>query len=115
MRPETPALIWDAKCAADAILRFVDGMVRSEFNDDLLVRSAVERQFEILGESLNRLRSSDPGAAAEIPDIHRIIAMRNVIAHEYGEIDYSILWAVITTRLEDLRSRLDELLRKHGG
>lgn len=115
MRPESPALIWDAKCAADAILQFVDGKVRSEFTDDLLVRSAVERQFEILGESLKRLRSSDSEAAAAIPDIHRIIAMRNVIAHEYGEIDYSIVWTVITTRLDGLRGRLDQLTHNHGG
>ena len=45
---------WDALHAADLIVRFVDGRSFTEYQADDLVRSAVERQFEIIGEALNQ-------------------------------------------------------------
>lgn len=83
----------------------------ASFKGSLLLMSAVERQLEILGEALNRLRQSDPQTAEQIPDVHRIIAMRNITAHEYGVVDYAIVWSVVTTRLSPLAVALHELLQ----
>ncbi|MBI2911373.1 MAG: DUF86 domain-containing protein [Chloroflexi bacterium] len=47
--------LWDAHEAADAILSFTRGKTMEEFGQDLMLRSAVERQFEIIGEALNQL------------------------------------------------------------
>ncbi|MBE8146929.1 DUF86 domain-containing protein [Brevibacterium casei] len=66
--------------------------------------------LEVLGEALNRVRSADPETAALIADIHRIIAMRNVIAHQYGEIDYAIVWSAVNDRVPRLRSTIAALL-----
>ena len=110
MRRETSAWLWDAREAIDAIGSFVDGVDESEFTHSLLIRSAVERQLEVLGEALNRVRSADPETAALIADIHRIIAMRNVIAHQYGEIDYAIVWPAVNDRVPQLRSTIAALL-----
>jgi len=114
MRPETAAYIWDAKQAAEAVNAFVEGKVQSEFVEDLLLRSAVERQLEILGEALGRLRASDPNTAARVRDIDRIIAMRNVIAHEYGDIDYEILWVAVNHRIPEVLATLGALLQEAG-
>lgn len=81
-----------------------------EFQINLLVQSAVERQLEILGEALNRLRRTDAQTAADVPDLDRIIGMRNIIALEYGAVDHEIVWAVVDARLSSLAARLAVLL-----
>ena len=76
-----------------------------------MLSSAVERQFEILGEALNRVRRSDPQTADKIPDIHRIIGMRNIIAHEYGSVDGRLVWAAATTHVVALETVLSGFLQ----
>ncbi|MCC2028102.1 HepT-like ribonuclease domain-containing protein [Microbacterium sp. NPDC077644] len=110
MRLESAKLLWDAGQAAHAVRTFTDGVTKEQFFTDLLLRSAVERQLEILGESLVRLRRDDFGAAGRIPELHKIIGMRNVIAHEYGDIDYETVWVAVTRYIGPLISDLDRLL-----
>lgn len=114
MQPESAARVWDADQAARAIAGFVEGRTQGEFLDDLLLRSAVERQLEILGEALKRLRKDDPATAARVPEADRVIGMRNAIAHEYGEIDYGVVWSAITTRLPGLVAVFEGLLAEAG-
>lgn len=75
-----------------------------------MLRSAVERQFEIIGESLNRLDRIDPSVAERIDDLPRIVAFRNVLIHGYATIDDRIVWEVATERLGGLVERLTGLL-----
>ena len=75
-----------------------------------MLRSAVERQFEIVGEALNRLSRADPGTADRIGDLPRIVAFRNVLVHGYATIDDAIVWEVATERLPMLIALLGDLL-----
>lgn len=114
MQPESAAHLWDASQAAMAVRGFVSGKSEADFRGDLLLRSAVERQLEILGEALNRLRKNDSETALQVPALDRIIGMRNVIAHEYGEVDEAIVWAAATGRMPGIIDRLAELLDRAG-
>ncbi|WP_425339305.1 HepT-like ribonuclease domain-containing protein [Brevibacterium marinum] len=60
---------------------------RSAFSADWILQSAVERNIEIIGEALNRLRRTDAEVAARIPHLQEAIATRNVIAHQYANVD----------------------------
>ena len=64
-----------------------------------MVRSAVERQLEIIGEALRRLETLDATLVAQISDYRRIIAFRNIIAHGYDGLDDDIIWQVVTEKL----------------
>lgn len=110
MRPESPAFLWDARRAAGFIQQFVAGHLLADYVGDVLLKSAVERQFEIIGEALNRLRRVDPEVAATVPDLSRIVAFRNVLVHGYAVIDDEIVWEAATTRLGGLVEVLDHLL-----
>jgi len=59
--------------AADAIERFIAGLDLQTYEQSEIIHSAVERKFEIIGESLNQLAKQDPALASRIPRIHEII------------------------------------------
>jgi uncharacterized protein with HEPN domain len=110
MRPESRASLWDAHRAAELIRTFVDGEQWSDYVENAMLRSAVERQFEIVGEALNRLAQVDADTAARIDDLRRIVAFRNVLIHGYATIDDAIVWEVATERLPSLIDLLASLL-----
>ncbi|MEX2294618.1 MAG: DUF86 domain-containing protein [Acidimicrobiales bacterium] len=110
MRSDSGALLWDARRAAELIGSFVTERTWSDYRDDPMLRSAVERQFEIIGESLNRLGRVDPETAAGIDDLPRIVAFRNILVHGYATIDDTIVWEVATERIPGLVDLLRSLL-----
>lgn len=110
MRPDARALLWDARRASDLIFDFVHEQTFADYLADAKLRSAVERQFEIVGEALNRLSRVDPETAETIPDLPRIVAFRNVLAHGYAVIDDALVWQVATDRLSELQTTLGQLL-----
>ena len=110
MQPETPGLLWDARRATGLIAQFVAHRTWQDYERDPMLRSAVERQFQIIGEALNRLRRLDPSTAAQLSDLPRIVAFRNVLVHGYALIDNELVWEVATTRVVLLADELRELL-----
>ena len=102
MRLEAKKLLEDIRQAAALIGRFVEGRCLAEYSADPLLRSAVERQFEIIGEALNRLARTDPSVAEEITHASRIIAFRNILIHGYDLVDHEVVWDVIETHLPTL-------------
>jgi uncharacterized protein with HEPN domain len=91
MQLQARKLVYDVSQAAALIVRFVVGKQFDDYAGDPMLRSAVERQFEIIGEALNRLKETDPGLLARITDYQRIIAFRNVLAHGYDVISDEIV------------------------
>jgi len=110
MRLEALKLLEDVRQAADLIEDFVAGKNLDEYSSDPLLRSAVERQFQIIGEALNRLSRTDPSVAERISDTSRIIAFRNVLTHGYDLVDQPLVWGVIHTNLPALRDEVEALL-----
>ena len=113
MPPDSRKYLWDALRAAGFLNQFAANKTFSEYQDDVLLRSAVERQYEIVGESLNQLARVDAALAKGIPDLARIVAFRNILIHGYADIDDAIVWEVLTTKLPLLESALRALLVQH--
>lgn len=110
MPGDAAKLLWDASRAADKVSTFVAGRTFDDFLRDDLLRSAVERQLEVIGEALAQLRRLDPSWAERIPELHRIVGMRNVLVHGYASVDDALTWGVVEGHLPDLRERLARLL-----
>ena len=102
--------LWDARQAADRITRFTGGRSYDEYLADEMLRSAVERQFEIIGEAFTGLRRIDPNLAATIRDLPRIVAFRNVLIHGYATVDDRLVWSVVIGELAELLTLLTRLL-----
>jgi uncharacterized protein with HEPN domain len=105
MHADAEKLLWDASLAADRVARFIAGKSFADY-----LRSAVERQFEIIGEALNRLSRTDPSTAAAIDQLPRVVAFRNILIHGYATVDNKLVWGVVETHLEPLRAKLAQLL-----
>ena len=102
MQLETRALLWDIQEAARTITSFATGKDQSDYLHDLLLRSAIERQFESAGEAMSRLAKRDPDTANRISNFRRVIGFRNVLIHGYDKIDDEATWTLIAHKVPTL-------------
>lgn len=111
MRPEEkdPAFIWDMLNAAREIMEFTRATDLPGYLGDRKLQLAVERAVEIIGEAA---RNVSPAFQKNHPEIpwRSIIAQRNVLAHEYGEIKQERMWTLVTGRIPELIARLEPLI-----
>ena len=81
---ETKKYLFDIAEACDLIHAFTSGKTLADYQKDPLLRSGVERQFEIVGEALNQAIQNDPSLAELISNSSRIISFRNRLIHGYA-------------------------------
>jgi uncharacterized protein with HEPN domain len=110
MQREPAAFLWDVHEAMLRIREFVVGHDFEAFAASVLLQSAVERQFEIIGEALKQLSKVAPNVASKIPDCAQIIAFRNILIHGYAVLDKAIVWKVIQQHLPALDKTVQHLL-----
>jgi uncharacterized protein with HEPN domain len=115
MSPDSAKLLWDAQQAATKAQRFVHGRSFDQYLSDELLRSAVERQLEVVGEALNQLRKVDPATAAQIPDLPQAVALRNVLIHAYATVNDRLVWGVVEQHLRPLLGAINALLPGDDG
>jgi len=95
----------DALQSISYIIEDTKGMSYDEFEENRLVRQAVERNLEIIGEALNRIPDKIQEKYPEIP-WREIIGMRNFVIHQYFQVAQDIEWDIITNELRDLKENL---------
>lgn len=110
MRPETAALLWDALDAARSAIGFLDGITRDAYIADLMRRRAVERECEVIGEALGKLRQTDPASASRVPGLKDAVGLRNVLIHGYAEIVDERIYDTAVEDLPELIAVLASLL-----
>ncbi len=103
------ASVWDMKRAIQYIQTFTNGLAFDEYLNDIRTISAVERQFEVLGEATRRISNEFRQTHPTI-DWQRIIGLRNIVAHRYDEVRQDILWTVIQSELTPLLVQLESIL-----
>ena len=109
--PRDPkAYLYDMREAARLIAEFTRDLDFERYAAIAMVRAAVERQFEIIGEALGQLAKLDPDVAGRIGDHRRIIAFRNILVHGYAGVDNMLVWDMVATRLGDLLRDVELLL-----
>ena len=112
MQLQTRKYLSDIQSAAGMVERFTSGKTLADYLEDDLLRSAVERQFEIVGEAMNKLAGADGGTARQITNFQRIIAFRNILIHGYADVDDGLVWNVVETYLPTLVREVNALLRE---
>lgn len=104
------ASIWDMIQAIQYIQAFTQDYSFQTYLEDIRTTSAVERQFEILGEAGNRISSEFQQQHPEI-NWRQIIGLRNIVAHRYDAVDHDVLWRIIQTNLTPLLAQLHNIIQ----
>jgi uncharacterized protein with HEPN domain len=100
----------DAVAACKLIQQFTQDINEEQYAADLKTQSAVERQFEIIGEALNRIKHIDLTLLDRINNWREIIGFRNVIAHGYDVIEHEIIWNSVSEDIPVLLAQLNQVL-----
>ncbi len=111
MRPEErdAGLLLDMLEHARGVTSAVAGKTLEDYLLDETLRLVVERRLEIIGEAARRVSSAFRKAQPEVP-WSGIIAQRNLLIHEYGEIQDDIVWNVATVSVPELVALLEPLV-----
>lgn len=111
MRPEQrdASYLWDMLEAARTVLEFTRGITLSEYSEDRLRYLAVERAIQIIGEAANRVSPEFQEAHPEVP-WRKIVDQRNVLVHEYGDVEHALIWELAQRHIPILVDQLESLV-----
>ena len=111
MDNEIKKYLFDIKESIESIEKYLGG--RRDYDvylADKMLRRAIEREFEIIGEAMSRLERLD--LSLKISSKKQIISMRNKVIHGYDKIDNEIIWGTIVRHLPILKDEISNLLQK---
>jgi uncharacterized protein with HEPN domain len=110
MKPTSKKYLFDIQVACDEITGFVTGKTQEDYYSSTLLRRAVERDLEIIGEAVSQLRSTDPDTAELIPNLAQMVGMRHRLIHAYAKVNDDIVWDTVRHDLPKLREISTSLL-----
>ena len=111
MDEDIPKYLYDALKACQHVQEFTRGVSFDAYKSDELLKSAVERKLEIVGEALNRIKQRDLDQLRKIREWRDVIAIRNKLAHCYNHINPTLVWSIVVDDLKTLIQDLESALK----
>jgi uncharacterized protein with HEPN domain len=106
------AYLHDMLEAAQLIRGYMAGVSFKDFWHNSEKRDAVALRISVLGESAHKIDKATESALSGIP-FKSIRGMRNRLAHDYGAVDFKIVWAVTQQEIEPLIAALEAYFKQH--
>jgi uncharacterized protein with HEPN domain len=111
MNDESRKWLYDIVRCIDSIEEYIGKRrIFEEYEKNKMLRRAVEREIQIIGEAVNKFLKQNPEIA--IRNSHQILATRNRITHAYDAVNNSIIWGIVINHLPGLRAEIEELLKE---
>ena len=110
MARDLSAYLQDVLDACNSIEDVMSGITLDEYRSKRAVRSAVEREFIIIGEALRRVSTLDETLFRSISNSRAIVDFRNLLAHDYGAVDDDAVFGLVYSDLIVLKAEVSELL-----
>ena len=108
-KKDDSAFLLDMLESARVVARYVQGRERADLDGDDMLRDALERRVEIIGEAARGLSETFRDAHPEIP-WKKITATRHILAHEYYDVDRDILWRIATIHIPEMVGQISPSL-----
>jgi uncharacterized protein with HEPN domain len=109
MQPEELKYLYDVQTSIQSIKDFtIDIKSFQDFENNKLVKRAVERELEIIGEAINRLLKMNN--SIQITNARKIVNLRNWVIHSYDNVDSVIISAILQKDLPLLETEVSALL-----
>lgn len=111
MVPDDPdlAYLWDMLEASNEAVDMLGDATAEQFQNNKVLCRAIERVIEIIGEAGRRVSTDFQRSHAEIP-WREIVGQRNILAHEYGQVDHALLYKTVREDIPRLMETLSRLL-----
>ncbi len=104
--------LYDVKMSIEEIDSFFEPIEKDflKYRQNKMLKRAIERNLEIIGEAINRIITRDSSYAEKITNSKAIIGLRNQVIHAYDNISDENIWAILINHLPKLKKEIDELL-----
>jgi len=109
MRHDARTILLDAIASGERIELWTRTMSRDAYFADRRTQAAVEREFEIIGEALTRLRREFPNVASCVTELREVVDFRNLLSHGYESVDQRVVWSLAQHELPALVLELKRL------
>lgn len=105
--------LFDVKICIDEIDSFFIEEQKdfSKYKRNLMLKRAIERNLEIIGEAINRIITRDNSFTQKISNAKAIIGLRNQVIHAYDNISDENIWSILINHLPKLRSEISQLIK----
>jgi uncharacterized protein with HEPN domain len=108
MEADQAGRLRDILQAARLIASYVNETSETEFRSDQQKQDAVIRRIEIIGEATAHLSDVTRREVPALP-FRKMRGMRNIVAHDYANVDLGIVWQVATIHIPEVCSVLEKL------
>jgi uncharacterized protein with HEPN domain len=105
------AYLLDIFKAAKLALSYLEGRTKEEFLKDIQCQDAVIRRLEIIGEAAGKVSVAMTNKFPNLP-WKKMVGMRNIMIHEYEDVDLGIVWDTVQSDLPPLINLLAPLIPK---
>lgn len=109
MNDRDMSYLWDMRKYSLEIAEIIQGVPHAKFIENKTIRYAIERLLLIIGEAANHVSREFQASHPEI-EWAQIIGLRNVLAHEYGEVKMDKIYLAATNRIPELLEKLTLVL-----
>ena len=102
--------LYDIRFVIEEIEGFFENIEKrfTDFQQNLMLKRAIERNLEIIGEATNRILARNPDI--EITNARKIVQLRNFIIHSYDSVSDEIIWAIVIHNLPELKKEINRLI-----
>ena len=106
--------LFDIKMAIEEIEEYFQTEERNfeKYKRNVMLKRAVERNFEIIGEAMNRIAKRDAKFANKITNARGIISLRNQVIHTYDNISDESIWSILVNHMPKLKIEIEALTKE---
>ena len=110
MNPDIKTWLYDILQSINEIDSYYEDRPRifADYQNDIMIKRAIERNIEIIGEAVNRILKKD--SDFEINNARQIIGTRNRIIHGYDRVSDDMIWSIVINHLPKLKIEVEQLL-----